>query len=89
MMFITINAIQQQHTLCILYAYQYSRRPDNKVSNDCRVCALLLWRYTLQRRSVTLSQVVTANMQLVILLFMHIKCCVGIEDCKIMLQKAN
>ena len=84
---ITSNAIQQQQKLCVLYAYQYSRRPDNKVSNDRRVCAVLLWRYTLQRRSATLIQVVAAHMQLDLLLFM--KCCVGVDNYKILLQSVN
>ena len=53
--------LQQQHTLCILYAYQYSQRPDNKVSNSRRMCALLL--HMLRRRSITLSQMVAAHMQ--------------------------
>ena len=32
------------------------------------------------------GQVVAANMQLDILLFMHMKCLVGADDCKIMLH---
>ena len=55
------------------------------MSNDRRVCTLLLRRYTQQRRSATLSQVVAAHMQLDIPLLMHMKCCVGIGNCKIML----
>ena len=42
--------------------------------------ALLLWRYTQQRRSATLSQVVAAHMQLDIHLFMHMKYCAGIDS---------
>ena len=85
---ITSNTRQykKQHTLCILYAFQYCRQLLNKVSNDRNVCALVLWRYTQQRRSATLSQVVAPHMQLNILVFMHMKCCVVIDNRKIILH---
>ena len=59
---ITNNAIQLQHTLCILYAYQYCRRSLIEMSNDPHVCTLQLWQ------STALTQTVAAHMQLDVLL---------------------
>ena len=56
------------------------------MSNDRRVRALVLSRCTLQGRSATLSQAVADHIQLDILLFVHVKCCFGIDNSKIMLQ---
>ena len=76
----------QQHTLCLLYAFQNCRQSLNKVSNDRRVRPSVLRRYTLQRRSTTLSQVIADHMLLDIPLFMHMKCYVGIGNSKIILR---
>ena len=65
--------IDVQISQIILFAYQYSRRLDNKLSNDCSVCALLLWRHLLQRRSATLSQVIAAAVKSCYITFILIK----------------
>ena len=71
---ITSNTVQQQHTLYILHAFQYCRLSLNKVSNDRRSIIALY-------AAAMISNIESS------LLLLHMKCCVDIDNSKIMLGR--
>ena len=72
-------------------AYYIHDNTDGDHSTKCQMIIACAHYYcgvlrSVILRSATLSQVVAAHMQLDVLLFMHMKCCLGSDNSKIMLS---